>query len=308
MAADGTRDAWRGGRLIAVLGATGRVGGQIAAGLAELGIEARALTRRANTDLPIPAVDADLDAPDTLAAALDGVDQLLLLTPHGPRQESREAAAIDAAVTAGVARIVKISGSAPSLGPNGPSPTAVAHWRGEQRIERSGLRFAFLRPSFYMQNLLDTVAPTVAATGVLAAPFGTAPIAMVDIRDVADCAVAALLADTETSRAWQLTGPRPVTFPMIAAHLGVRHLKVPVKVAMAAMRRRGLPAFEVEHAARMSSYFAAGSDGVATDHVLRLTGRPPRAIEAFLDEHHDAFSPATTLARILSHHTTKEER
>lgn len=308
MAADCTTDALGGGRVIAVLGATGRVGGQIAAGLAERGIEARALTRRANTDLPIPAVDADLDAPDTLAAALDGVDQLLLLAPHGPRQESREAAAIDAAVTAGVARIVKISGSAPSLGPNGPSPTAVAHWRGEQRIERSGLRFAFLRPSFYMQNLLDTVAPTVAATGVLAAPFGTAPIAMVDIRDVADCAVAALLADTETSRAWQLTGPRPVTFPMIAAHLGVRHLKVPVKVAMAAMRRRGLSAFEVEHAARMSSYFAAGSDGVATDHVLRLTGRPPRSIETFLDEHHDAFSPSTTLARILSHHTTKEQR
>jgi NAD(P)H dehydrogenase (quinone) len=308
MAADRTSDAWGGGRVIAVLGATGRVGGHVATGLAERGIEARALTRQVNADLPIPAVHADLDTPETLRTALDGVEQLLLLTPHGPRQESQEAAVIDAAVTAGVARIVKISGSAPSLGPNGPTPTAVAHWRGEQRIERSGLQFAFLRPSFYMQNLLDTVAPTVAATGVLAAPFGNAPIAMVDIRDVAACAVAALLADAATSRAWQLTGPRPVTFPMIAEHLGARHLKVPVRVAMAAMRRRGLPAFEVEHAARMSSYFAAGSDGVATDHVLRLTGRPPRSIETFLDEHHDAFSPATTLARILSHHTTKEQR
>ena len=43
------------------------------------------------------------------------------------------------------------------------------HWRSEQRIERSGLDFAFLRPSFYMQNLLGTVAPTVAASGPVSA-------------------------------------------------------------------------------------------------------------------------------------------
>ena len=33
----------------------------------------------------------------------------------------------------------------------------VAHWRSEQRIERAGLGFTFLRPSFFMQNLLATV-------------------------------------------------------------------------------------------------------------------------------------------------------
>lgn len=290
--------------MIGVLGATGRVGGYVAAALGEREIEARALVRRAEVNLPLPASHADLDSPATLSAALDGVQRLLLLAPHGPAQERREAAAIEAALAAGVQRIVKISGSASSLGPSGPTPTAVAHWRSEQRIERTGLQFAFLRPSFYMQNLLDTFAPTVARTGALVAPFGSAPIAMVDIRDVAACAVAALLSDDPTPRSWELTGPRPTSFPSIAEHLGVRHLKVPLKLAVGAMRRRDLPDFEVEHAMRMASYFAAGSDGVATDHVLRLIGRPPRPVEAFLDEHRDAFSPATTLARILPHLAT----
>ena len=77
----------------------------------------------------------------------------------GPTRTCARPRRIDAAVAAGVQRIVKISGGAPTLGPNGTTPTAVAHWRSEQRIERSGLDFAFLRPSFYMQNLLDTVAP-----------------------------------------------------------------------------------------------------------------------------------------------------
>jgi hypothetical protein len=50
----------------------------------------------------------------------------------------------------------------------------------------------------------------------------------------------------------------------------------------------------------MAAYFASGADSAATDHVLRLTGRAPRSIEAFLDEHASAFSPTTRLARALS--------
>jgi NAD(P)H dehydrogenase (quinone) len=294
--------------MIGVLGATGRVGRHIIAGLAERGVDARALVRRADADLPLPAVHADLAAPATLPDALHGVDRLLLLTPHGPDQDLHELAAVDAATTAGVERIVKISGGAASLGPNGPTSTAVAHWRSEQRIEQSGLRFVFLRPAFYMQNLRDTVAPIVARTGILAAPFGTAPIAMVDVRDVAACAIAALLDDHAVDRAWQLTGPRPVTFETIAAHIGARHLKVPITATRRAMQRRGLAAFEVDHATRMAAYFAAGSDGAATDHVLRLTGAPPHSVEAFLDEHQSAFSPTTGLARALLRTTTTKER
>ena len=287
--------------MIAVLGATGRVGRHVAGGLAAAGVPACALVRDPGAvDLPLPAVRADLRRPDTLPAALRGVERLLLLTPHVPEQDLLEAAAVDAAVAAGVRRIVKVSGGPATLGRNGTTATATAHWRTEQFIDRLGLEFAFLRPSFFMQNLLETAAPAVSGTGVLTAPFGDAPIAMVDARDIAACAVAALLDDRPTHQAWHLTGPRPVTFPAIAAHLGVRHAKVPLRVTAAALRRRGLPAAGIDHSVRMAAYLAAGADGAVTDHVRRLTGAPPRPIEAFLDEHRDAFAPATRLARLLS--------
>jgi NAD(P)H dehydrogenase (quinone) len=289
--------------MIGVLGATGRIGRHVVAGLAERGVEGRALSRRADAELALPALAADLSDPATLAAAFDGVERLLLLTAHGPDQELHEAAALDAALAAGVQRIVKISGGAPTLGPNGTTPTAVAHWRSEQRIERAGLEFAFLRPSFFMQNLLETAAPAVSGTGVLTAPFGDAPIAMIDARDVAACAVATLLDDRPIHQAWHLTGPRPVTFPAIAAHLRVHHANVPLNLTAAVLRRRRLPAPAIEHSLRMAAYLATGADGAVTDHVRRLTGAPPRTIEAFLDEHRDAFAPASRLARLLS--TTK---
>lgn len=295
--------------MIAVLGATGQVGGEVARLLADGPADAVALVRDPDAaGIPLPAVHADLRDPATVRAALDGAERLFLVTPHVPDQERLEAVAIDAAADAGVRHVVKISGGAPSLGPNGVTPTAVAHWRSEQRIEAAGLGFTHLRPSFYTQNLLATMAPTVASAGVLAAPLGHAPIAMVDARDVAACAVAALLDPAPRDAAWQLTGPRPVTLDDVAAHLGVRYVAVRPRLAGRAMRRRGADAAEVAHAMRMAVYFATGADGVVTDHVERLTGAAPRPVEAFLDEHHAAFTPATGLARTLSRTRSKESR
>jgi uncharacterized protein YbjT (DUF2867 family) len=279
----------------------------VAAGLAEPGVRARALVRDpARVPAGVDAVPADLRDPGSLRAALDGATRLFLLTPHGPDQDLLEAAAIDAAVAAGVERIVKVSGGAASLGPNGTTATAVAHWRGEQRIEASGVEFCFLRPSFLMQNLLATAAPTVRKLGVLAAPMGDGPIAMVDARDVAACAVAALTADELASDAWELTGPRPVTFATVAELLGVPYLNVPLRLAGRVLRRQGAEPWEVEHSLRMAAYFAAGSDAATTGAVARLSGRQPRTLEAFLAQHAEAFGGTasdrrpTPLSRIVS--------
>jgi NAD(P)H dehydrogenase (quinone) len=269
--------------VIAVLGATGTVGRHVCALLADQATEARALVRRPDiADLPLPAVHADLDQPASLRSALDGVTRLFLLTPHGPDQDLMEYTAIDAALAAGVERVVKISGGAPSLGPNGVSATAVAHWRSERRIEDAGVGFTFLRPSMYQQGVLAL--PRLAGR-LLVAPLDQAPIAMVDARDVAACAVAALTDPDPVDGAWQPTGPRGVTCGDIARHLGLRYVAIPPKLAARALARRGASPWEVEHAVRMAAYFAACADGIPTDHVLRLTGRAPRPVEALLDEH-----------------------
>jgi uncharacterized protein YbjT (DUF2867 family) len=265
--------------VIAVLGATGRIGGAVARLIADEPVEARALVRDTDAGVPLPTVRADLTDPPSIRAALEGASRLFLLTPHGPDQDLLEAAAIDAAVDAGVQHVVKVSGGAASLGPNGVTATARAHWACERRIEASGMGFTFLRPSMFQQGVLGLPRP---GGRLLLAPLGRAPIAMVDLRDVAACAVAALLDPEPISAAWQLTGPRGVTLEDVAACLGARYVPVPPKLAARRLGRAGASAFEVEHALRMAAYFAAGADGAPTDHVLRLTGRPARPVEALL--------------------------
>jgi len=293
--------------MIAVIGATGRIGSRVAALLAERCVPAQALVRSPHVaSLPLPAVHADLTDPASIRAGLEGASRLFLVTPHGPDQDLLEAVAVREAAAAGVHHVVKVSGGAASLGPNGTTATATAHWRTEQLIERSGMGFTFLRPSYLQQNLLTQIAPIVARAGLLIAPFGDAPIAMVDARDVAACAVAALTGEVPAGEACQLTGPRGVTFADIAAHLGVRYVPLPPRAAGRMLRFRGASASEVDHAVRMATYFAAGADGVPTDHVTRRTGSPPRPVERLLDEEHDRFAPTTGLARRLSHPTTNE--
>jgi NAD(P)H dehydrogenase (quinone) len=275
--------------VIGVLGATGTVGRHVALGLARAGAQARVLVRDPERfTAALPAVSADLRDPPSLRRGLDGLQRLLLLTPHGPDQLAQETAAIDAAVAAGVERIVKISGTAASIGPEGPCATAVAHWHSEQRIEASGLRFTFLRPSPYMQGVLRSIAPPVRVAGVLAAPMGRAPVAMVDARDVAAAAVAALAGHLPDGPV-ALTGPRAVSYADIAGELGVPYLPIPRPVARLALSKQGLDGWEVKHALDMAAFLATGADAATSDGVIRLTGRRPTDIGDFLREHADAF-------------------
>ncbi|MFA4926893.1 MAG: NAD(P)H-binding protein [Patulibacter sp.] len=277
--------------MIALLGATGRIGRPVAHLLHERGLPVRALVRDpATAGLPVPTVAADLRDPASLRAALRGCERLFLLTPHGRDQDLLEAAAIDAAIAVGVAGIVKISGGAASLSPNGPTSTAVGHWRSEGRIEDSGLEFAHLRPPFLMQNLLEQVAPVARKTGVVVGPFADEPIAMVDAEDVAACAVALLAAPTLGRAGYTITGPRPVTHREIARALNARIVRLPLGVTAAALRARGETPWAIDHAVRMAAFLRSGAAAAPTDAVRRLTGRPAVPIEQFLIRHGEAFS------------------
>lgn len=266
--------------MIAVLGATGTIGREVATLLGESDIPARAVVRTESAEVPLETVTGDLLDRASLERAFAGVTDLFLLTPHAPEQDQMERNALEAAVSSGIRRIVKISGGAPSLGPNGPTPTAVAHWRSEQRIEGSGLRFQFLRPSFLMQNLLGV--PVI--KGLMPAPMGHGQIAMVDARDVAASAVALLRNEDAPDGAWQLTGPSSVTFDDAARLRGVRYVSIPPRIARRALIRRGATTFEADHSIQMARYFASGADGSPTSAVEDLTGRPARSLKRFFED------------------------
>jgi uncharacterized protein YbjT (DUF2867 family) len=135
----------------------------------------RALSRNPNEhrDLADEAVQANLDQPETLEAAFEGIHGVFLVTNfwnEGTDERKQATAAVDAAKNAGVEHFIwstlptveAISGGTF----NGP------HCTGKAKIDPivKGAGFAhhtFVVAPFYYQNLVGTLAPQKQANGSL---------------------------------------------------------------------------------------------------------------------------------------------
>ena len=109
---------------VLLFGATGRIGPHAARALAARDVGVRALVRdpdRAADILPadVELIPGDFGDDASVGRALDGVDSVLLLTPHGPDMADTQLRLLGMARQAGT-RVVKISGTSSVIGPDGP--------------------------------------------------------------------------------------------------------------------------------------------------------------------------------------------
>ena len=98
--------------MILITGGTGTAGREISMALERMGARHRSLVRdrakaAASASSNVELVEADLSRPETLPAALDGVEKALLLTAASPEAVQQERNFIGAAKRAGVRYVVK---------------------------------------------------------------------------------------------------------------------------------------------------------------------------------------------------------
>jgi uncharacterized protein YbjT (DUF2867 family) len=281
---------------IMVVGSTGTVGSEVLRRLVDVGARPLALIREGHPGLSaiegdVDRVSADLDRAETVDAALVGVDRLFLLTRQTSRQLAQERGVIAAAARAGVGRVVKLS----VFRADERSPLQIArqHAEAERILQESGLQHTVLRPVFFMQNLLAMVRGDAIAT---AARDGR--VAMIDARDVAAAAVAALLGIPAEGRIHTLTGPEPLSFDQVAERVGrrlgrgVRHVRVPVDVVGERFRLAGAEPWFADDMAVLHAMLADGYEDLVTNDVATLTGVPPTPLDRFAEDVHDRFAPA----------------
>ncbi|MEK7383712.1 MAG: NAD(P)H-binding protein, partial [Elusimicrobiota bacterium] len=178
--------------MILVTGATGKVGRELILELKIRKLPFKVLARdaaKARALLgPVDCVPGDFNVPETLEKAMAGAHAAFLLSPADPRMVAWQTAFARAAKKAGVKRLVKVS----AIVADAKSPIALGRWHGEieEEIKRLDISFVMLQPAYFYQNFLG-LAPLI-LRGVLPGPMGTSRFAMVDARDVAAAAAAAL--------------------------------------------------------------------------------------------------------------------
>lgn len=190
--------------MILVSGATGNAGGAVLGALVGAGEKVRALLRSESKRASLPAgaeaVVGDLNRPETLREALDGVRAVFLLSGY-----AQMPATLSAIRKAGAERVVLLSSSA---APDGDLSNAVAryHILSEQAVRASGLPWTFLQPNSFMSNTFQWL-PQLRATDTIRAPFADVPVAMIDPDDVGAVAAAALTSEDNEGRAYRPQWP-----------------------------------------------------------------------------------------------------
>src|SRR5262249_32345528 len=142
-------------------------------------------------------------------AALDGVDAVFLLWVA---PLTAAAAAIER-IASHAARIVFLSSPHRTPHPFFQQPNALraVHAGLEELIDRSGLRWTFLRPGAFALNCRNWWAPQIQAGDVVRWFHGAAATAPIHEHDIAAVAVRALCEDGHERQDYVLTGPESLT-------------------------------------------------------------------------------------------------
>lgn len=274
--------------MILIFGSTGNVGRELVAQLVAAGEPVRAFTRAPQQFQAGPGVEAvggDLDDPLTLPAALDGVDQVFMAAPAGPRSSTQDANVATAVKRSKVRHVVKLS----SLDVLPPVDNMYARLlaAGERSFREAGVRCTILRPTAFMSNAFQWL-QTVKSERTVYGMHGGIARAVIDPADIAAVAVKALTSGDGNSATHALTGPRALTMPeqveILAAVLGepVNYVDTPPAIVGDAMRAAGMDGDFVDGVLTALGRTGPERGGMTLSTVEQITGRPAGTFAAWL--------------------------
>jgi NAD(P)H dehydrogenase (quinone) len=296
---------------VVVTGATGHLGRLVVEHLLRRGVEPGSITatgRRVEVldDLAergVRVARADLDDPSTLPDAFAGADTLLLVSGSDvARRVPQHQAAVDAAVAAGVGRIVYTSAPHADTTRLAVAPT---HKATEELVAASGLAWTFLRNNWYTENYVGTVL-NAKDSGVIVTSAGEGRVASAARTDYAEAAAVVLTSEGHEGRAYELSGDVAWSFDELAevasALVGRRivHRAVTPNEHRRVLLRAKLPKAAAAFVVALDADIAAGALADTTTDLRDLTGRPTTpladALRAALPP--EALAPATPPARL----------
>jgi NAD(P)H dehydrogenase (quinone) len=232
---------------VLVTGATGKIGGAVAAQLLEQGVATRAIVHRDDArsawlrELGAEVVVADMFDIQQVAAAMQGVNRLYFNPPYHPH-------ALDSAVTFAVAAQRSGVEAVVALGqwlasPQHPSLMTRHAWLTDKLFELlPDTAHVAVDPGYFADNYLQLI-PVAAQLGVLPTPTGAGRNAPPSNEDIARVAVGALLdPHRHDGRSYRPTGPTLLSGAQIADAVAealgrrVRHVDVPPWMFMRAVR------------------------------------------------------------------------
>ncbi len=277
-----------------VIGASGRVGGEVVRLLLEKGEKVRAAARdplsRRFPDL-VEVVKFDFDRPESFASALKGVHKVFLVARPGDNQSDRAAMPlIDEAKKQDIRLIVNLT----AMGVDEDETFMLRLL--EKYLEASGIPFVHLRPNWFMQNFdSGPMSADIRSTGAIHLPAGDAKLSFIDARDVAAVACAALTHPRHTGNAYTLTGAEALShFEAVeriskAAGKTISYVPITEEAARAGLSARGVPSGYIERWADFFSKVSRGLCSPISGDLESVLGRSPILFDQYAEDYADSW-------------------
>lgn len=251
-----------------IIGGTGKTGRRVASLLHDQGLPVTSLSRP-DFDWADPATWSRVERPAESAYLTFAPD---LTFPGAPEAVAE---VTDRMARAGVRRIVLLSGRGEEQAQRAEELVAAA-------ARQYGAEWGVVRCAFFMQNFDESLFAEPLAAGHLGFTAGEVREPFVDLDDVAEVAVAVMLGEAPAGRAYELTGPRLMTFTEatadIAAALGrpIAYQQITSAQLVADLVRAGLPEVEAGGLAELFGEILDGHNAHVEDGVREALGRPAR--------------------------------
>ncbi|XXX79082.1 SDR family oxidoreductase [Sorangium sp. So ce134] len=281
------------GKKILVLASTGTVGKLLIEQLTEAGEQVRAGSRdpgKVAATRGVEPVRFDFRDPSTFAGALEGVDRVFLLSPSGELSHyDLLIPFVKAALSGGQRKLVLMTASGVEYDDKVPLRQV------ELFIERSGSPYVILRPTWFSDNFHTFWRGPIVQAGVLPIPAAESRTAFIDARDIAASAVAALRSDRFDKQAFTLTGPEALTYTEAAAILSkvsgrpIQYVSADDASFIQGATRAGLSEAYAQYLAALFGFVRQGAASQVSPGVTTLTGRPPRTLSQYAQDHKDAW-------------------
>ncbi len=277
---------------VLVTGATGNVGAEVVKALHKAGQPVRAAVRdvakaEGHFGEGVEYVQFDFKRPTTFEAAFKDVKRLFLMRPPDISNAQRDILpAIEAAKRAGVEQIVFLS----LLGVE--NNKIVPHHKIEELLRASGLKWTFLRASFFMQNLDTTQCLDIQEDNNIFVPAGRGKTSFIDVRDIGAVAALALTQSGHANKAYDLTGSEALDYYQVAeifSDVLGRRVRYSHPSAMRffwqwwRVRKTSL-AFSLVMTLLYVTV-ALGRAGKISPQLAQLLGRPPLTIRQYVEDY-----------------------
>lgn len=271
--------------MIAITGATGNLGRLVVNDLLDRKVSTSEIVAAVRSpekasDLAERGVEvreADYTEPDTLDAAFDGVDRLLLISsPAVGERLAHHQHVVDAAAANDVGVLAYTS---MLHADTSPLKLATEHRETEEYIRDSGLPFTFLRNGWYIENYTEQLDQAL-EQGAFIGCGGDGRISAASRADYAAAAATVLTDEGHEGETYELGGEEAFTMDELAKVVSeqsgteVVYRDLPPENYTQALVEAGLPEAQAAVFADADQGVAEGHLYTESDDLRRLIGRP----------------------------------